>query len=114
MITRDADLTRLLDRLENRGFVRRDRQTTDRRVVHILITEEGLQLLSGLDSTVLKMNQAVFGAFERDNLNELIEFLEKTCGQIDLQGKEDPHPSPPPEYQGRGKKGIAQAKDLLT
>src|SRR5580698_10384608 len=33
MITRDADLTRLLDRLESRGLVQRQRQTADRRVV---------------------------------------------------------------------------------
>src|SRR5277367_4833599 len=33
MITRDADLTRLLDRLETRGLIHRQRQTDDRRVV---------------------------------------------------------------------------------
>src|SRR2546421_11590448 len=33
MITRDPDVTRLLDRLENCGLIRRARQTDDRRVV---------------------------------------------------------------------------------
>src|SRR5579872_6336077 len=37
MITRDADLTRLLDRLESQGLLRRERQTDDRRVIHIFI-----------------------------------------------------------------------------
>ena len=83
MITRDADLTRLLDRLESRGFVRRDRQTDDRRVVHILITEAGLALLAGLDEMTLKMNQAVFSFLERERLTTLVELLERVREQIE-------------------------------
>src|SRR5208282_6941377 len=49
MITRDADLTRLLDRLESRNLVQRQRQSGDRRVVHISITHGGLSLLAELD-----------------------------------------------------------------
>jgi DNA-binding MarR family transcriptional regulator len=83
MITRDADLTRLLDRLESRGFVRRDRQTDDRRVVHILITEAGLALLAGLDSTTSKMNQAIFGFLDRERLTSLVELLEQVREQVE-------------------------------
>src|SRR5580658_3938560 len=83
MITRDADLTRLLDRLESRGFVRRDRQTDDRRVVHILITDAGLALLAGLDSTTAKMNKAIFGFLEREHLTTLVELLERVREQVE-------------------------------
>jgi len=83
MITRDADLTRLLDRLESRGFVRRDRQTDDRRVVHILITDAGLALLAGLDSTTVKMNQAIFSFLERERLTTLVELLEQVREQVE-------------------------------
>jgi DNA-binding MarR family transcriptional regulator len=83
MITRDADLTRLLDRLESRGFVRRDRQTDDRRVVHILITEAGLALLAGLDSTTVKMNQTIFSFLERERLTTLVELLEQVREQVE-------------------------------
>lgn len=41
MITRDPDLTRLLDRLEGRGLVTRARDGEDRRVVVTRITGEG-------------------------------------------------------------------------
>ena len=85
MITRDADLTRLLDRLESRGFVRRDRQTNDRRVVHILITEAGLALLAGLDSTTAKMNQAIFGFLERERLSTFVDLLEQVRGQVEQE-----------------------------
>src|ERR1700682_1900557 len=45
MITRDPDITRLLDRLEDRGFVERTRARDDRRVIYGKIPAAGLKLL---------------------------------------------------------------------
>src|SRR6266403_4934379 len=45
MITRDPDVTRLLDRMEKRGLISRFRDTKDRRTVIGKITAEGLKLL---------------------------------------------------------------------
>src|SRR3972149_5661551 len=53
MITRDSDITRLLDRLEKQGLARRVRECPDRRVIYVRITEKGLRLLDGLDGEVL-------------------------------------------------------------
>src|SRR6516164_4568706 len=52
MITRDPDVTRLLDRLERRGLISRCRETKDRRKVMARITPEGLNLLARLDRPV--------------------------------------------------------------
>src|SRR5215469_14234820 len=53
MITRDPDITRLLDRLEKRGLISRHRDDQrDRRVVSARITAHGLDLLSQLDQPV--------------------------------------------------------------
>src|SRR6516164_3058454 len=52
MITRDPDITRLLDRLEKRKLIRRSRDGKDRRVVLTRITAEGLELLVGLDQPI--------------------------------------------------------------
>jgi DNA-binding MarR family transcriptional regulator len=49
MITRDPDVTRLVDRLIKQGLVRRERDSQDRRVVLVEITGAGLALLSRLD-----------------------------------------------------------------
>src|ERR1700694_3278632 len=49
MITRDPDITRLLDRLEKRKLISRCRETQDRRMVMARITPEGLRLLARLD-----------------------------------------------------------------
>ena len=43
MITRDPDITRLLDRLEKRGLISRNRETKDRRMVMARITPPGLE-----------------------------------------------------------------------
>ena len=52
MITRDPDITRLLDRLEKRGLISRCRETKDRRMVMTRITPERLKLLARLDEPV--------------------------------------------------------------
>src|SRR6476660_4124988 len=53
MITRDPDVTRLLDRLERRGLVSRCRDNEDRRMVLTRITEAGQKLLAQLDGPLL-------------------------------------------------------------
>ncbi len=49
MINKDPDITRLLDRLEKRGFVTRSRDENDRRVILARITSAGLEILRRLD-----------------------------------------------------------------
>jgi DNA-binding MarR family transcriptional regulator len=50
MITRDPDVTRLLDRLEDRGYVSRYRGRPDRRVVRSRLTPSGVDVLAELDA----------------------------------------------------------------
>src|SRR5688500_19762967 len=52
MVTRDPDMTRLLDRLEDRGLVVRARSQEDRRVGRASLTEEGVRLVEQLDDPV--------------------------------------------------------------
>src|SRR5581483_7743845 len=55
MINKDPDITRLLDRLEERGLVTRARDAHDRRVVTAKITAKALQMLAALDEPVLAL-----------------------------------------------------------
>jgi DNA-binding MarR family transcriptional regulator len=91
MITRDPDMTRLLDRLEARGLIARARDSTDRRVVTSRITEQGLALLAGLDEPVLDLHRRQLGHLGPRKLGELSDLLchvrerntnayEQTCG----------------------------------
>ncbi len=56
MLTRDPDLTRLLDRLEKRGLVTRRRGDKDRRVVRSAITPAAIEILAGLDEPIMAMH----------------------------------------------------------
>ncbi len=57
MLSRDSDLTRLLDRLEERGFVNRTRDANDRRIVMAHISDEGLKQLRRLDGPVERVHR---------------------------------------------------------
>src|SRR5262249_54933890 len=61
MIRHDPDITRLLDRLEARGWVNRSRNGKDRRVVMARITSQGLQLIQPLDQPVAELLAAMLG-----------------------------------------------------
>jgi DNA-binding MarR family transcriptional regulator len=76
MITRDPDVTRLLDRLEKRGLILRRRETKDRRIVLARITPQGLRLLSELDEPVLETHRKLLGHLGRECLRRLMEVLE--------------------------------------
>jgi DNA-binding MarR family transcriptional regulator len=76
MITRDPDVTRLLNRLEKRGLVVRVRAKIDRRVIHGKITAAGLRLLREMDEPVERHNRAMLKHVGKQELGELIELLE--------------------------------------
>jgi len=75
MISRDPDITRLLDRLEKRGLVSRCRETEDRRTVLTRITPEGLNLLALLDEPVQDAHKNQLGHLGRERLVKLAELL---------------------------------------
>lgn len=61
MIHEAPGITRLIDRLEQSGLVRRERQAADRRQVVCYLMPEGDKLLSALDAEVAEAdNAAVF------------------------------------------------------
>ena len=77
MVTRDPDITRLLDRLERQGWIERQRSVTDRRVVTSRITESGLDLLAKLDEPIRVTLKRMLGRLGPDRLRLLIELLEE-------------------------------------
>jgi len=75
LVSRAPDMTRLLDKLEQRGLVHRQRRTSNRRVVEIGITGEGLALLEDLASQVRDCHQRQLGHLSDRALRELIAGL---------------------------------------
>jgi DNA-binding MarR family transcriptional regulator len=83
MITRDPDITRLLDRLEKRGLIVRWREIKDRRLVLAKITTEGLKLLARLDGPVQETHRKLLGHLGRERLRSLSELLRTARNQVE-------------------------------
>jgi DNA-binding MarR family transcriptional regulator len=82
MITRDPDITRLLDRLEKRTLISRCRETKDRRMVMARITPEGLKLLARLDEPVQEGHRKQLGHLGRERLHALAELLQAARAEV--------------------------------
>ena len=78
MISHDPDITRLLDRMEKRGLITRERQKDDRRVVKARITPQGLALLKPLDQPVRDLHKRQFRHMAGARLKTLYDLLEET------------------------------------
>lgn len=76
MITKDPDVTRLLDRMEKQGWIARERGTTDRRVVTVRITKAGLTLVHRLDGPVEARHRETLGRLGAPRLSALTGELE--------------------------------------
>lgn len=77
MINRESDITRMLDRLEARGLITRERQTDDRRVVLTYITKVGLELINELDGPVNDLHRSLMGHMSEKELESLLKLLGK-------------------------------------
>jgi DNA-binding MarR family transcriptional regulator len=77
MIEQTPAITRLLDKLETKKLVRRERCPEDRRQVLCRITNAGLHLLAGLDDQVESANQKVFTRLSAAEVKSLIAHLDR-------------------------------------
>jgi DNA-binding MarR family transcriptional regulator len=77
MISRDPDMTRLLDRMEKHSWITRERQTEDRRVIKTRITAAGLEILRKLDAPVDELHKKQFGHLSAGKLKALADALEE-------------------------------------
>lgn len=75
LVSPGPDVTRLLDRLEQRGLVERLRDAGDRRVVRARITPKGLNLLAELDEPVGRILGHLLGALGKERLRTLVKLL---------------------------------------
>lgn len=88
MVSPVPDVTRLVDRLEKRRLVRRARESEDRRVVRVEITEKGLELLAALDSPVMEAHERQLGHISQSDLERLIRLLARARKGVGQRGEE--------------------------
>jgi len=75
LVSHAPDITRLVDRLEERKLVARQRMADNRRVVQVGITETGLALLKSLDQPVRDCHAKQLGHLSNMQLQSLVELL---------------------------------------
>ena len=77
LLDRTPDVTRLLNRLDRRGFIRRARAEHDRRVVEVGITDEGRALLSRMDADIEAVEQRLMHHLSPDEHRHLSHLLDR-------------------------------------
>ncbi len=77
LIEHAPGITRMMDRLEARGWVRRKRCTGDRRRMLCFLTEEGRELLAELDDPMDRANEAVLTGLSEAQQRQLTELLDR-------------------------------------
>ncbi len=82
MITRDPDVTRLVDRLIKQGLAQRERDSDDRRVVLVEITEPGLTMLSRLDEPAGEYTEGAMAGLKQAELRTLDTLLNEVRAGI--------------------------------
>jgi DNA-binding MarR family transcriptional regulator len=77
LVTRAPDITRLVDKLEARGLIERERPVENRRVVLVRITSAGLGLLDQIDKPLRNCHQRQLGHLPNAQLRQLIALLKE-------------------------------------
>ena len=70
-----SDASRLLDRMEAAGLIRRERDADDRRFVTTRITDEGLRVAGELDAPIEALHRRRLGALDEGELRTLVDLL---------------------------------------
>lgn len=90
MVERMPGITRLIDRLEEKSMVVRERSTTDRRLVVCRITPGGLGLLDELDPEINEADDHCLDMLSTEEQQQLIRLLDKIrAGYAERNGGEE-------------------------
>jgi DNA-binding MarR family transcriptional regulator len=91
-------LTRVVDELERRGFVKRERSTRDRRAVEIAITPAGRQQAQSARRVLVELLNQLVAPFSENEVDTLIQLLRRLM----LHLLEAAHgEAPPPKVRAR-------------
>jgi DNA-binding MarR family transcriptional regulator len=75
LVSRAPDMTRLLDKLQERGLIQRERLADNRRVVAVSITSAGIDLLNRLAELVVRCHAKQLGHLSQRQLRQLTQLL---------------------------------------
>jgi DNA-binding MarR family transcriptional regulator len=73
----NSTVTGIIDRMEREGLVRRERSTSDRRVVHIRLSEKGLKLAREIKVEPMEIFRDALASLSQADLRDLLRILNK-------------------------------------
>lgn len=76
-------MTRIIDQLEARGFLRRERDTDDRRIVNIIPTEAGIEAGLRIKAKVIDVWNEWLGVFDAGEIDVMINHLNRLKSRLD-------------------------------
>ena len=88
LVSRAPDITRLLDKLHDRGLVERERPADNRRVVMVGVTPAGLALLDELAPAVRACHASQLGHLRPDEMNTLVDLLRRARDPHEPEGSQ--------------------------
>ncbi|APE49417.1 MarR family transcriptional regulator [Delftia sp. HK171] len=92
-----ASITRALDRLESKGMLRRERSTVDRRVVKLVLTDEGRAMAAKVPQVLSSVMNAHMAGFSHDESRQLLDMLRRLLANGDaMRAPEAAPPAPAP------------------
>lgn len=85
-------MTRMLDRLEEKGFIARSRDPSDRRVILINLTEEGMAAVVPIREVLSEVLNEAMSGFSEEEFGQFRSYLHRLhanvrgmCGGADVQ-----------------------------
>lgn len=74
--------TGIVDRLEQKGLVKRVRSLLDRRIIHVILTEDGEALVEEMKKRHIEVYQQIIDGFCEDDLKQAIDTIQKLSDKL--------------------------------
>ncbi|MFH1277994.1 MAG: MarR family transcriptional regulator [Candidatus Eisenbacteria bacterium] len=109
MVARAPNITRLTDKLQEKGLLRRIRSREDRRVTRLVVTDEGLRVLAELDEAIDRSTRRAMEGLAPHEIERFLDLLEKV--REPLVGSNDDSGRPPADGNPDGFDGDRQEEE---
>ena len=86
-----TSLSRLFKSMENKGLIYKQRETEDKRIVKIFLTEEGIAKKKLAKQTILNFNAKVMQYLDESDIEKFIAIINKIreCSQYEIEFNQD-------------------------
>jgi DNA-binding MarR family transcriptional regulator len=81
-----GSLTGIVDRLIEKGFVRRDRDTGDRRKVVVALTPQGVEAFAQFQEAEGRFTEKMFSLLSPEEGDTLVRLMERLVGGLETAG----------------------------